>query len=150
MRHKSYLGEIPKVDKGLGKAGAFQADDRITSTEAGRHVIPEHDRAIAAAMKPLYGGLVGSRCDPVEEWPGDASEAYGIPKSVQPLGTDYRTLDGDGRRDDDPPLIADKPGTPGRQAAISDLSGGTDRIANGDDFAERNQPDRDNRFTTHH
>jgi hypothetical protein len=147
---KEWLGKIPKVDKGLGSAGPFQADDNYTSTEAGRHINPEHDRAIEAAMKPLYGGLAGARCDPVEEWPGDASEPYGIPKAVQPLGVDYPTLDGDGRRDDAPRIVSDKAGKPRRQAAISDLSGATDRIANDDDFAERNQSDRDDSFTTHH
>jgi hypothetical protein len=156
-KSKPYLGKIQgdhdytdplALDQAL--AMPFQADDHYTSTEAGRHINPEHDAAIAKAMKPLYGGLVGSRCDPVEEWPGDFDEPYGIPQSVQPLGVDYPTLDGDGRRDDAPIIRADKSGKLDRQAAISDLSGATDRIANDDDFAERDQPDRDDSFTTHH
>jgi hypothetical protein len=147
---KEWLGKVPAVDKGLGKAGPFQADDRYTSTESGRHVNPEHDAAIEKAMKPLYGGLVGSRCDPVEEWPGDADKPYGIPESVKPLGVDYPTLDGDGYRDDAPRIVSDKPGKTDRQVAASDLSGGTDRIANDDDFDERNEADSDDSFTTHH
>jgi hypothetical protein len=66
------------------------------------------------------------------------------------LGVDYPTLDGDGRRDDQPPIVVDRGGKKGRQAAISDLSGATDRIANDDDFAEQNQADRDEGLTTHH
>lgn len=150
MSKKEWLGKIPAVDKGLGKAGAFQADDRITSTEAGRHVIPEHDQAIDKAMKQLYGGLVGARCDPVEEWPGDADKPYGIPKTVQPLGVDYRRLDGDGYRDDAPPIVSDKAGTKGRWVAASTLSGAGDRIANDDDFAEQNEHDDDDSIHTHH
>jgi hypothetical protein len=156
MPKKQWLGDghsDPRPDPlALKKALAlpFQADDRITSTECGRHVIPEHDRAIAKAMTQLYGGLVGSRCDPVEEWPGDADEAYGIPKKVLPLGTDYRTLDGDGRRDDAPIIRADQSGKLDRQLAASDLSGATDRISEDKDFANRDQPDRDDSFTTHH
>lgn len=133
-KHRSSLGEIPKVDKGLGKAGAFQADHRITSTEAGRHVIPEHDQAIEAAMKPLYGGLAGSRCDPVEEWPGDHDEAYGMPKAVRG-GVDASKTYGEADRDDQARIVADKAGKPNRRVANSDLSGV--------------EPDDDS-FNTHH
>jgi len=133
-KHKAYLGEIPAVDKGLGKAGPFQADDRITSTESGRHVIPEHDKAIEQAMTQLYGGLAGLRCDPVQEWPGDHDEPYGVPKKVRE-GIDAKTTYGEADRDDQPRIVADKPGKPDRRVANSDLSG--------------LDPD-DTSFTTHH
>ncbi len=87
-----WLGEVQQKDRTKfpygSKAGPFQADDRITSTEAGRHIIPEHDQAIARAMKQLYGGLVGRRCDPVEEFPADGDEAYGVPKNLDPTRPD--------------------------------------------------------------
>ena len=146
---KAYLGEIPKVDKGLGKAGPFQADDNYTSTEAGRHVNPAHDKAIEAAMKPLYGGLVGSRCDPVEEWPGDHDETYGMPKQVREGVQADRTY-GEADRDDEKTFITDKPGDLGRRVGVSDLSGATDRLSGGDDFAEQNEHDDDQGFITHH
>ncbi|HKR55553.1 MAG TPA: hypothetical protein VJS20_04585, partial [Gemmatimonadales bacterium] len=83
-------------------------------------------------------------------FPGDADEAYGVPKSVQPLGVPYRDLDGDGHRDDGPPIITDKAARANRHIAASDLSGGTDRLADDKDFAARNTPDRDPRRTSHH
>lgn len=139
---KEYLGEIPKKDQTVfpynSKAGPFQADDRIADDSAGRMANPEHDAAIAAAMKPLYGGMVGSRCDPVEEWPGDHDELYGMPKSVRE-GMDTRVY-GEADRDDAEPLIADKPGTAGRKIAVSDLSGTDDGL---------NRPDADE-LTAHH
>lgn len=113
-------------------------------------VKPEHRKAVERAQEPLYGGLAGIRCDPVEEFPGDADEPYGIPKAVQPLGVPYRDLDGDGHRDDEPPKIADKPASTTRHIAASDISGAGDRIAEDKDFAQRNQPDRDPRRTRHH
>lgn len=122
LGEKQTLGTVPDplaIKQSL--AGPFQADDRITSTTAGRHVIPEHDRAIAAAMKPLYGGLAGKRCDPVEEWPGDHDETYGMPKKVSE-GVDAKTTYGEADRDDKPPIITDHPAGK-RRVAISDLSG---------------------------
>jgi hypothetical protein len=148
-KREPWLGEIPKVDKGLGKAGPFQADDRITSTESGRHIIPEHDKAIDKAMEQLYGGMVGSRCDPVEEWPGDHDETYGMPKSVRE-GIDPSRTYGEADRDDEKTFITDKPGDLKRRIGVSDLSGATDRIAEDDDFAERNEHDDDQGFITHH
>lgn len=149
MSKKEWLGKVPAVDQGLGKAGPFQADDRYTSTESGRHVNPEHDAAIEKAMKPLYGGLVGSRCDPVEEWPGDHDETYGMPKQVREGIQAARTY-GEADRDDEKPVITDKPGKLGRRIGVSDLSGAADRIAGDDDFAERNEHDDDQGFITHH
>ena len=146
---KPYLGEIPKVDKGLGSAGPFQADDHYTSTEAGRHVNPEHDRAIEAALKPLYGGMVGSRCDPVEEWPGDHDETYGMPKQVREGIQAERTY-GEADRDDEPIVRADKAGEPHRRIAVSDLSGAQDRLAGDKDFEERNTHDDDQGLIEHH
>ena len=148
-KHKAYLGEIPKVDKGLGKAGPFQADKRITSDEAGRHVIPEHDQAIDAAMKSLYGGLAGLRCDPVEEWPGDHDEPYGVPKSVREGIQASRTY-GEADRDDEKTFVTDKPGDLKRRIGVSDLSGATDRIAGDKDFENRNTHDDDQGLITHH
>jgi hypothetical protein len=155
MPKKQWLGDghaDPRPDPlalDQAKALPFQADDRYTSTEAGRHVNPEHDRAIEAAMKPLYGGMVGSRCDPVEEWPGDHDELYGMPQQVREGVPVDRTY-GEADRDDEKPIVADKPGAPNRRIGVSDLSGASDRIADDDDFAERNEHDDDQGLITHH
>lgn len=155
MPRKQWLGDghsNPQPDPlALKKAKAlpFQADDRITSTEAGRHIIPEHDAAIEAAMKPLYGGLVGSRCDPVEEWPLDHDELYGMPRKLWE-GIQVERVYGEANRDDDPPIVTDKSGKPNRRIDASDLSGGADRIAGDKDFENRNAHDEDDGFITHH
>ena len=119
-----------------GGEGAFAADFETRTPGAGELTNPAHDAAIDRAMRPLYGGLTGARCDPVEEFPGDADKPYGIPSSVKPLGAPFERLDGDGLRDDGKPVDIKKPGKlKDRDVAASDLSG--DRVS-------------DDRFQTHH
>lgn len=151
---KEWLGEGKPVE-GLPKplrpsSRSMFSDPQYDSVkESGVVQNPEHEAAIKKAMGPLYGGLVGSRCDPVEEWPSDADELYGIPKRLREGINTEDVLSG-AYRDDEKRIVTDKGGDPDRRVANSDLSGAGDRISDNDDFAERNQQDDDDSFTTHH
>jgi len=96
----------PDYDK-VGSAGELQ-------------VKGEHMAAIAKAQTQLYGGLAGSRCDPVEEWPGDHDEAYGVPKAVRE-GIDPSKTYGEADRDDEKTTLTGKPVDLKRKVSASDL-----------------------------
>jgi len=117
-----------------GGDGPFGADPRVTGG-AGEMKIAEHDAAIARAMKDLYGGETGSRCDPVEEFPGDGDELYGVPKQVREGLRAADVMPAAQRDDHMIDVHGEGAAAPKRHIAASDLSG---------------DGSNDDRFTTHH